>query len=223
MASSAWTFAPDVFQQFQVFVLILVALLSLFISQSVECILIMDFIFSPHCPSHTQKVLPVPRLRASSQLRLFLIRQGSNNFYFTLDFGMSFSRFQALLSHQNDIKIEVLKWPVVISTFDCWNSGNFIPDWLKETFQTYPKLTFGGDPNAPPYVSLSSPKSPQSDPQYTWCPVRGLTPPGHLSCVTPNLHHSVLTDCPGSSLLSCRPRSSGQKGEAEPCGAMTLG
>lgn len=75
-------------------------------------------------------------------------------------------------------------------------------------------------------MGLSSPKSLQSDPpKYTWCPVRGLTPPGHLSSVTPNFHHSVLADCPGSSLLSlsCSPCSSGQKGEAEPCGAMTLG
>lgn len=63
----------------------------------------------------------------------------------------------------------------------------------------------------------------------------GLTSPGHLSSVTPNLHHSVLTDRPGLSLLSqVSPQdqpvlqtlltcSSGQRGEAEPRGAMTLG
>lgn len=58
-------------------------------------------------PAH--KVLPVPRLKASSQLRLFLGRQGTNNFYFTLDSVISFPGFQALLSHQKDIKIGFFK------------------------------------------------------------------------------------------------------------------
>jgi len=50
--------------------------------------------------SHTHKVLPIPRLKASSQLRLFLIRQESKDFCFTSDFVASFSGLvQALLSH----------------------------------------------------------------------------------------------------------------------------
>lgn len=59
--------------------------------------------------SHTHKVLPISRLKASSQLRLFLIRQESKDFYFTRDFVASFSGLaQVLLCHQKDLKIGFL-------------------------------------------------------------------------------------------------------------------
>lgn len=74
--------------------------------------------------SHTHKVLPISRPKASSQLRLFLIRQESKDFYFTCDFVASYSGLaQALLSHWKDFKTGFLNklwlfrfwlWPQLI-------------------------------------------------------------------------------------------------------------
>lgn len=56
--------------------------------------------------SHTHKVLPIPRLEASRQLGLFLIRQESKDFHFTRDFAASFPGLaQTLLGHRKDLNI----------------------------------------------------------------------------------------------------------------------